>query len=156
MQNRGRIRDFAMLTVLSAAVAIGLNTLLLFIDLAQYSERYQKAADILYSVSITEQILYSGIFMPILEELLFRGLIFRLLKKWMTFLWAMVTSAFLFGIYHGNLVQFVYATVCGLLFAYLYEKNDSVLVPIWSHMVMNLVSILLTATGVFSWMMSFQ
>ena len=93
---------------------------------------------------------------PILEELLFRGILFRVLRKWLSFAWAMLISALAFGFYHGNLVQFIYAGICGLLFAYLYEKCGSVLFPIMSHMVMNIVSVVLTHTETFAWMMESQ
>lgn len=153
MQKRNVIKHFGIVVVLSVAVAVGLNNLLMLINLAQYSKRYQEAAEILYSPSIAEQILYSGILAPILEEVLFRGLLFRVLRKWISFAWAMLISALAFGFYHGNLVQFVYAGVCGLLFAYLYEKLGSVLFPIIAHMVMNIVSLVLTHMEIFAWMM---
>lgn len=153
MQKRNVLKDFGIVTVLSVVVAILLNMLLLLINLPQYSERYQEAVKILYAPSLVEQILYSGILIPILEELIFRGLLFRLLRKWVAFPWAMIMSAVVFGAYHGNLVQFVYAGICGMVFAFLYEKYDSVLVPVWSHMTMNLSSLILTHIGVFEWML---
>ena len=61
--------------------------------------------------------LYVAIFAPIFEEVLFRGLILRNLlpygKKF-----AIVCSAFLFGIFHGNLVQSPYAFIVGLVLGY--------------------------------------
>lgn len=153
MQKRNVLKNFGIVTVLSVAVAIGLNNLLMLIDLAQYSPRYQETAEILYTPSFGQQILYSGILIPILEEWLFRGLLFRVVRKWLPFPWAMLISALAFGVYHGNLVQLVYAGICGMLLAYLCEKHDSILAPIWSHMAMNLTSIVLTQAGAFAWML---
>lgn len=153
MQRRNVLKNVWLIVMLSVAVAIGLNCLLLSVDLAQHSERYQEATVVLYSPPFMQQVLYSGILIPIVEELLFRGLVFRVLRKWIAFPWAMVISAVLFGVYHGNLVQFVYAGICGLLLAYLYEKYDSIFAPILSHMTMNLVSVILTQMGVFAWIM---
>lgn len=152
MQKRNVLKNLGMIVILSVAVAVGLNCLLLFIDMAQYSESYREAAAILYSPPFGQQILYSGILIPIVEELLFRGGIFRVLRKWLAFPWAMIISAVIFGAYHGNLVQFVYAGICGLLLAYLYEKYDTVIVPILSHMVMNIASVVLTQIGTFAWL----
>lgn len=152
MQKRNVLGNIGMIAIVSATVAVGLNCLLLFINLAQYSERYQEAATILYAPSFAQQILYSGILIPILEELLFRGLVFRVLRKWTTFPWALLVSAVVFGIYHGNLVQFVYAGICGVLLAYLYEKYDSIVAPICSHMTMNVVAIVLTRVGGYAWL----
>ena len=61
--------------------------------------------------------LYVGILAPVAEELLFRGLILRTMlpfgKRFSIF-----TSAFLFGIYHGNLVQSPFAFAVGLVLGY--------------------------------------
>jgi membrane protease YdiL (CAAX protease family) len=65
----------------------------------------------------------------------------------------MIISAVVFGAYHGNLVQFVYAGICGVLLAYLCEKYDSIIAPIVSHMVMNTVAIVFTQWGVFAQIM---
>ena len=61
--------------------------------------------------------LYVGILAPIVEELLFRGLILRTMLPYGK-RFAILTSAFLFGIYHGNLVQSPFAFVVGLVLGY--------------------------------------
>ena len=153
MQRRNELKELVAITVLSVAVAVGLNCLLLFINLAKYSERYQEAAALLFAPPFWEQILYYGILIPIVEELIFRGVLFRILRKWIAFPWCAILSAVAFGIYHGNLVQLVYAGLCGILLAYLYEKYHSIIAPIWSHVAMNIFAILLTQTGGFAWIM---
>lgn len=153
MQKRNVLINLGMVAMLSVAMAVGLNCLLLTIDLAQYSERYQDASAILYSPPFWQQVVYNGIAAPIVEELLFRGALFRVLRRWISFPWAMIISAVVFGAYHGNLVQFVYAGICGVLLAYLSEKYDSIIAPIVSHMVMNMVAILFTQWGVFGGIM---
>ena len=152
MQKGIALKQYGILIVLSIVTAIGLNNVLMLLNLAKYSPRYQEAANILYAPPFIQQVLYTGILMPMLEELLFRGLVFRVLKKWISFPVAMVISAVLFALYHGNLVQFVYAFFCGLLLAFIYEKYGSLLAPILSHMTMNLVAIILTEFGIFAWM----
>ena len=147
MQKGIALKQYGILIVLSIVTAIGLNNVLMLLNLAKYSPRYQEAANILYAPPFIQQVL-----MPMLEELLFRGLVFRVLKKWISFPVAMVISAVLFALYHGNLVQFVYAFFCGLLLAFIYEKYGSLLAPILSHMTMNLVAIILTEFGIFAWM----
>lgn len=153
MQKRNVLKNLGLIAILSVALAVGLNCLLLSGNLPQYSERYREATVILYSPSFIQQILYSGILIPIVEELLFRGLVFRLLRKRILFPWAMLISALVFGAYHGNLVQFIYAGICGVLLAYLCEKYDSIIAPIWSHMVMNVSAIVLTQAGTFAWIL---
>lgn len=151
MQRGNVLKNIVAMIVLSVAVAIGLNCLLLVVNLAQYSERYQEAAMTLWAPPIWQQMLYSVILIPVVEEVIFRWIVFRILRKWVHFSWAMLVSAVLFGAYHGNIVQFVYAGLCGMLLAYLYEKYDTILAPILSHMAMNAVAVILTHLGVFSW-----
>lgn len=150
MQKRDVLGHVGIVILLSVFVSVGLNLLLLLINLPQYSERYQEVTVMLYTPPFWQQLLSSGLLIPIVEELLFRGGVFRVLRRWMSFPWAMIISAVVFGAYHGNLVQFVYAGLCGVLLAYLYEKYHTILAPILSHMAMNTVAIILTQLGVFA------
>ncbi len=81
--------------------------------------------------------LYASILAPITEEVLFRGLVQRTLlpygKKF-----AILCSAFLFGIFHGNLAQTPFAFMAGLVLGYVAAEYNL----IWAmvlHMVNNLV-----------------
>ncbi len=153
MQKRDVLRHVGIVAILSMSISVLLNILLLRINLPQYSERYQEVSVMLYSPPFWQQLLTSGLLIPIMEEVIFRGIGFRLLRRWISFPWAMTISAVVFGVYHGNLVQFVYAGLCGVLLAYLYEKYDSILAPILSHMFMNTVAIIFTQWGVFAQIM---
>ncbi len=154
MQKRVSFRKYWMIVLLSIPAAVGWNNMLLVIDLAKYSPAYQEAAQSLYAPRLAEQILYSGILIPIIEELMFRGALFGFVRKRMPFAGAATLSAFLFGIYHGNLVQFVYAGVCGMLLAYLYEKFRYVIAPILAHICMNITVCVLTAMDGFAWILA--
>lgn len=61
--------------------------------------------------------LYASILGPIAEEVLYRGLILRTLRPFGK-RFAILTSAILFGMYHGNLLQTPCAVVLGLVFGY--------------------------------------
>ena len=134
--------------------SLGLNNLILLSDLAAYSESYQETAEILYSPSFPVQILCVGIIIPILEEYIFRGLIFKRIRRYASAIYAIILSAVFFGLYHGNLVQIIYGTLCGLLLAWLYEKYGSIKAPILAHMLMNIVACVLTEVDAFTWMFS--
>jgi membrane protease YdiL (CAAX protease family) len=62
-------------------------------------------------------VLYAGVFAPFFEEILFRGLVMRHLQPYGKKL-AIIGSALLFGIFHGNIVQIPYAFVVGLVLGY--------------------------------------
>ena len=142
---------YIAIIVMGIALTIGLNNILLLVNLAKYSKAYQEAAEVLYAPSFPVQILCTGILIPVIEELLFRGVVFRILRKWLPFLWSALISSLIFGIYHGNLVQFVYASLCGIFLAYVYEKSKSIFAPICAHMTMNIVACTMTEFGLFSW-----
>lgn len=88
---------------------------------------------------------------PIGEELMFRGVIMSYARKVMPFVWANLLQAALFGVYHMNLVQGVYAFVMGLLLGYLVKKCDSLLASIGVHFAVNasgnLLSFLFAGAG---------
>lgn len=81
--------------------------------------------------------LYAGILAPISEEILFRGLILRTLQPFGK-KFAIIASAFLFGIFHGNLVQSPFAFVIGLVLGYT-AVEYSVLWAMVLHMFNNLI-----------------
>ena len=89
------------------------------------------------------------VFGPLMEELLFRGLIFRRIEASYGSAAGIILSALLFGLYHGNLSQGVFGCIMGLLLAYAYHKTGRIYIPVLMHMAANagsfLVSILLGA-----------
>ncbi len=81
--------------------------------------------------------LYAAIFAPIWEEILFRGLIMRSMERYGK-KFAIFTSAFLFGMFHGNIVQTPYAFMVGLVLGYV-AMEYSMLWAILLHMLNNMV-----------------
>ncbi len=81
--------------------------------------------------------LYASILAPISEELIFRGVILRALRPYGK-KFAIFGSAFLFGLFHGNLLQTPYAFLMGLLLGYV-TVEYSVLWAVAVHMFNNLV-----------------
>ena len=153
MQRKLTLKEWIKVVVISMVSAVGLNLFLTVVDLQKFSPAYQEAVKTLYAPPFIQQILLVGILCPVFEEFLFRGLVFRLIRKKLSFFWAGILSAMIFGLYHGNLVQFVYAWILGLLLAHFYEKYQSLLVPIVSHIAMNTIVLVLTEINGFIWML---
>ena len=80
---------------------------------------------------------------PVGEELLFRGVIFHYARGAMKLKWALLFQAILFGIYHLNLIQFVYAAVIGYILGVLAERSGSILPGIVLHIIINLSAYLI-------------
>jgi len=77
---------------------------------------------------------------PILEELLFRGIILEgLLKNYQPYR-AIGFSSFLFALIHGNLAQGIGALMIGILIGWIYWKTESIIPGIFIHLFNNLVA----------------
>lgn len=84
---------------------------------------------------------------PILEEVIFRGLIFTRLRRAMSAFLAVGVCAVIFGAVHGHIIAFIYAGLLGILLCLLMLRvNDSVLAPIFCHMGFNFGSYLVNWT----------
>lgn len=81
---------------------------------------------------------------PIGEELLCRGIIFRLAGNVSSRFWiANIIQAFAFGLIHGNLVQGTYAFFMGLALGYIYGKYRRIWLCMLLHCAINGSSIFL-------------
>ncbi len=81
--------------------------------------------------------LYAAILAPVGEEILFRGLLLRILEPYGK-KFSVLASAFLFGMFHGNIVQTPYAFLVGLVLGYV-AIEYSVVWAIVLHMLNNMV-----------------
>ena len=80
---------------------------------------------------------------PILEELIFRGIVLNGLLKRYSPKKAIIVSAIIFGLVHLNPWQFVSASMIGFLMGWVYYKTHNILLTIVIHMANNLVGFLL-------------
>ncbi|MCF3943167.1 CPBP family intramembrane glutamic endopeptidase [Oceanobacillus alkalisoli] len=82
-------------------------------------------------------ILVPAIIAPILEEIIFRKIIFGSLYKRMNFFFAAILSALVFAAFHVDFSHLLMYTAMGLVFAFLYVKTKRIIVPIIVHAGMN-------------------
>ncbi len=88
-------------------------------------------------------ILTACIIAPITEELIFRGMIYPLLKKGIGVFWGCAISSIVFSVIHYNVLSFAVLFAFSCFLTYLYEKYNSLLVPIISHSTFNGIMIIL-------------
>ena len=81
--------------------------------------------------------LYASILAPVWEEILFRGYVLRTLRPFGK-RFAVLGSALLFGLFHGNLLQTPYAVLMGLVLGYLTVEH-SIVWAVLLHLFNNLV-----------------
>ena len=75
---------------------------------------------------------------PIGEELFFRGVIMGYAKRYMPPAVAILFQGVLFGLYHGNIVQGIYACILGCLLGYVAYKSESLIPGMILHFSINL------------------
>lgn len=69
--------------------------------------------------------IYAVILGPVCEELVFRGVTMRLVRRALPFWAANLMQAVLFGIFHMNWIQGIYAFVLGLVLGWICEKEEA-------------------------------
>ncbi len=80
---------------------------------------------------------YAVIFGPICEEILFRGITFFAARKIMPVQFAILVQAIMFGAFHMNKLQGIYAFVLALGLGYIMYLYDNLLVTICIHILFN-------------------
>lgn len=91
-----------------------------------------------FSGSTSVLFIFTAVVMaPVVEELVFRGLTLHYTKKAFNLVLANIIQALLFGLYHGNLIQGIYAFIFGLLLGYIAIKTDSLITGMLLHMIIN-------------------
>lgn len=129
---------------ITAVIAIGIisNIVLTNSGLIERSANFSKASNTLSNGGLWVKIICNALVIPILEELLMRGIIAGQLCLWYGALPAVVLSTICFGIIHNNIVQFIYAIIVGLALSFMYVKNKRLWMCFLAHELINLIAIL--------------
>ncbi|KMY29939.1 CAAX protease [Lysinibacillus xylanilyticus] len=98
----------------------------------------QNTADIVSIAKGTPiAILAIVVFGPILEEFVFRRVIFGSLVQTTNFWIAGIVSAIFFALIHFDFSHILLYTICGLIFAFLYHKTKRIWTSIIAHVMLN-------------------
>ena len=132
--------NYVILGILTVCAVLGLNLLLELFKVAQSSESYRIVRENQFSAGLFLGLVSYGLISPIAEELIFRGVVYGCFRQMMDRRIAAVFSALLFGLYHGNMVQGIYAALMGCLMAYAYEYFGSFRAPLAIHIAANVMA----------------
>lgn len=148
-ENRLSLWDCVLVLILGAGAAhffsMVVNILQIFIRSTAYQE---SIAQITEGKSLLMMIFWMGIIAPISEEVVFRWLVYLRLRDYMKTGAAAVISGVIFGVYHGNIVQAIYASIMGILFAYVLEMTGNLLGSVLLHIGANTWSLVGTELAV--------
>ncbi|SEL37959.1 CPBP family intramembrane glutamic endopeptidase [Ruminococcus albus] len=126
---------FVMNIVMSAIVAIFVS----FMDTAGVTiPEADFSIDKPSTAAVVMQFLYVGIMAPLIEEIVYRGMILGALSKYGEFP-AIFFSALCFGLMHGNIPQAVAAFGTGLMYACIAVSCNSIMPSLVIHSLNNIV-----------------
>lgn len=91
----------------------------------------------LITLPLIVQLICSGLCGPILEELVFRGIVYNKLKTFNKTMTAIILSSVIFGFIHFDIINGIYAFGVSFILIYLYEKYQTLKAPIIMHIVLN-------------------
>jgi hypothetical protein len=110
----------------------------------QFSTELQSSVQLLQETQAPIQLIYFGLIAvvaaPIVEEILFRGILYPYLKKVGHPGIALISTSVLFAATHANVTAFLPLVVLAMLLVLLYEMTNDLLAPILAHSLFNLVN----------------
>jgi len=74
---------------------------------------------------------------PFTEELFFRGFLFKGLREKFGWVSALIFSSVIFALFHGQIATLIPTFLLGALFAYLYQRTESVFPGMLMHFLVN-------------------
>lgn len=148
--SKEKVKKCILIVVIGGCFAIVWNNMLGMIRITEYSAGYAQVEETFYMGRIALEILALCVVIPIIEELLYRGIVYGRIYDLFGKKPAIILSAIIFGLVHMNLVQFVYAAVFGLLLAWFVEVTEDISGAVMAHMTANLTSVFRAETEVFA------
>ncbi len=140
--NNNAVKGYILWIIGVVALGVLSNIIISNTGLVDSSAGFDKASQTLSDGSFVIKILCNCLVIPILEELLIRGIITGQLYLWYGFIPAAVISSIFFGILHNNIVQFIYAVIMGVALATMYIKTKRLSLCIVAHCLINLIVII--------------
>ena len=99
----------------------------------------------LLASQLAVQIIGLGFLVPVAEELIFRGLLYARIRRMLPVWASVLTASVIFALYHGNMIQILFAFPMAIILTLLYEKGKWISYPILFHMGVNLTTVVLGA-----------
>ncbi len=113
----------------------------------------QSLVQLLIDTPLTETALWTwavisaAVVAPLIEELLFRGVLYIGMRKLIGVHGAAIGSGLLFAAIHYSVAAFPPLLLLGVLLAYSFERTRNLLVPIAFHVVFNAINLSMLAAG---------
>lgn len=151
IKNKSLDSDFYKIIIIAFGVSGFGNVLLsVFLKIFENNDYINTTLETLENIlnynSISEYlVLFTSVVIiaPILEELLFRGILFSETKKYLNVAAVIVINGLCFAIYHMNIIQGINTFFMGMVLSYVYYYRRNIKEAIAIHMVNNLIAMMM-------------
>ncbi len=134
------------IVIIGAAACIGFNILIEITGIINWGGGFEDTSEAIYGGNPLVMVLGVVFLIPLVEELVFRGVVYERIRQYGGAKVAILLSAVYFGLFHMNVPQGIYAFAIGLIIAWIYYKYKSVWAPVLFHVSANGISVVLTFT----------
>lgn len=120
-------------------------------------ESYQQNSSMIGAGNVAIAWVATVIVAPVLEEIVFRGLIYTRLKQGMAAIAAAVIASLLFALAHGTIIWGIYTFLLSMILIWTFERFQSLTANICFHFFFNLTGMILSSieemSNVVEWVM---
>lgn len=139
-ENNHNIKNIFVPILFGISISLIYNIIIFNLNnIVYFTDKYE-----LNSLPIIVQLICSGICGPILEELLFRGILYNKLKEFNKPMTSIILCSIIFALTHFDIINSIYAFIVSFILIYLYEKYKTLKAPIIMHISLNSTIILMT------------
>lgn len=146
------VSNYWTIAVMGLVGSIGVTCLATMFQAVFYDAQYQQSTQEIYASPFALQLIALGVVVPLAEELMFRGIMFRRYRENQGFFYSALWSSLFFSFMHTNGTQMIYTFFLGVLLCYLYDRFGSFKAPAALHIAVNTGSVVFTQIGLFRWL----
>ena len=134
-----KFKSILFIIILGSLIVISFNLIISMVNLLFNFTSYD-----ISKTNILSYVICTGIIGPILEELLFRGIVLNKLKENYKTMTSILITSFLFAFFHQSFIQILYAFVLSFMLIYVYQKYKNILAPILLHITSNIFNLIIS------------
>lgn len=142
--------QYGWIVILGFSACVGFSRFVSLLPFDKIGQSYAQVEQELFNKVFWVQLVVICLLVPIAEEFIYRGMVYKRLREYMPKEGSILVSALIFGVFHFNAMQGLYALGIGILCAYVYEKYGNLLAAMVLHISANSFSVFLNKTGISS------
>lgn len=148
-----KLKDYVFIGWLGISLGICLSVAVSIFGISEQDEAFKQVNELIESQPFWLKIASVGIIIPIQEELMYRGLIYKNIEQRYDHIKAAVISSTVFAVMHMNLSQGIYAFLMGFVLAFIYQKTKNIYACITFHCSANMFAVFVSTNTVNEFLM---